>query len=83
MKDTILEELVAPLDRNSSDYIEANRDMNRIKGFAPNLDTEASHIVMEIFDRFQKAAGADDEEMALKEIIKMMGYLEGYALTLE
>lgn len=83
MKDIILTQLVAPLVDNESDYLSAARDMSRIEGFSARLEGDALKMVTGILERFQEALEEDEEENALKEIQKMIGYLEGYALSLE
>lgn len=83
MKDLILTQLVAPLEANAYDYLEAARDMNRIRGFSSKLEGDVLKTVTAILDDFQQAIDQDEEEPALKDIQKMIGYLEGYALSLE
>lgn len=82
MKEVIQKQIVEPLE----DAVECEevsvRVMHRIKGVLPSIADDARQEVKVILDNFLDADEAGDIDLALEEMKKMLGYLEGYLLLL-
>jgi hypothetical protein len=83
MQELILTRLVAPLAESIKNGVVNPADMLRIKGFLPRLDEDVHHELNDMLDYFDDAVEQEDEDYAMKYMQKMVGFLEGHALTLE
>lgn len=82
MKDVLQKQIIEPLE----DAVEADevsvRVMHRIKGILPSITDSARTEIQEILDNFLDADESGETALALDEMQKMLGYLEGYVLLM-
>lgn len=83
MKEIILNALVAPITESIDVGDITPRDMNRVLGFSHKFDEPIREKVLEIFDDFETVFNEENMEAAEREMMRMQGYLEGVAASLD